>query len=508
MIKNIKKIIKLALSSLLLVSFITSASPYDAARRGDLDALRSYRFETKDLFIPDSKGFIPYELAALHADSRNRENLQKYVEIMLWLKEYKPENHIYGKASISLVQAGLNALNYNAGTVDGFIGEDTKKAIKSFQSKYDLSETGTMGPHWLGVFYRELMADTQKKLTKLGYKTFGVDGIYGPKTNLAILKFSKDKKLANSEYQHLSASLIRTINSNLERKEIIQKKESIAYLQAGLRTLGYEIGAVDGIVGGRTLQALKEFQKKYKLKVTGEINKETKMKMDWAFLKETQRKLSYLGYKLGKPDGMTGGKTKKAILAYAKANKITSKGSITASLVESIDNTYDTKIAKLEAVKKAKSDKVAAAKRAADKKIANKKKKIAAKRAADKKKKEKATKLANNPKGRKPKTKEPKGKQVKQTASNDVVIKGKPKAKPKPKATPKPKKVARTTRVNSREARGSMVFRKSGGRVVGCSIKGRKIPIEWCEPFYPLPKNNRCEASFKSNGKVINLFCK
>lgn len=65
-----------------------------------------------------------------------------------------------------------------------------------------------------------------------------------------------------------------------------------------------------------------------------------------------------------------------------------------------------------------------------------------------------------------------------------------------------------TSSISAKAAKGRMSFQRNSGRVVGCSISGRDIPIEWCEPFYPLPKNNHCEATFKASGAVVNLWCK
>lgn len=483
---------KLIYSLCLLGSLFTvyaDKSPYDAARNGDLDTLRHYRFEGIDLFVPDERGFIPYELAALHADPEKPDVLRKHVEAMLWLKEYQATKHRYGKASIALVQAGLNALGYPVGNPDGIMGSKTADAIRTFQKDNDLAETGRLGPQWLGLFYQDIVKDMQFKLTKLGYDTKGTDGMMGKNTRNAMLKYRQSQQLSQPEYPHLDALLLNSINQAYAGKErkykaaIAQKKQQaketqMRFVQAGLRTLGYRIGRVDGMQGSKTANAIKKFQKRYKLSVNGEANKQTLTKMQTIFLKETQRKLNYLGYKVGKPDGKNGKKTMNAIKRYAKNHRLVGNG-LTASLIMSVDDSFDNQVEK-RAAKKA-SSKRKATRKTVVKKSSNKKRSSSSN----------------------------KGNSTKKRPSKDVVKTVSSKSTPKTAVKTTPKTSKRTTAIKGNHARGRMRFSRKGGRVVGCSIAGRGIPIEWCEPFYPLPKNNHCEATFKSSsGAVVNLWCK
>lgn len=460
-------------------------SPYDAARSGDLDTLRQFRFEGIDLFVPDERGFIPYELAALHADLDKPDKLRRHVEVMLWLKEYEAKKHRFGKASVALVQSGLNALGYRVGTPDGIIGVKTTDAIRSFQRHNELATTGKLGPQWLGLFYLDILKDLQFKLTKLGFDTKGTDGLMGKNTRQAILNYRKKNQLSNPDYPHLDALLVnhvdRAYNQQVKRqKEAIAKKVQVAkenrirFAQAGLRTLGHRIGKIDGMLGSKSTNAIKKFQKKYKLSVSGELSDQTYTKMQTIFLKETQRKLNYLGYQTGKPDGKMGDKTLKAMMSFRKHHKLQGNG-LTASLIASVDDQFDLK-----------TDKVAAQKRA--------KKPVKKRKVSSKKVTQKTQKVTSNVK--------------KTSVSRTIPVKKKRPSNDVVKNT-KTRKVEKTTAIRGNRARGRMSFKRKDGRVVGCSIAGRGIPIEWCEPFYPLPKNNHCEATFKpSSGSVVNLWCK
>ncbi len=70
------------------------------------------------------------------------------------------------------------------------------------------------------------------------------------------------------------------------------------------------------------------------------------------------------------------------------------------------------------------------------------------------------------------------------------------------KVIKKPKKPKNSTVI------GAMNFIKNGDDIIVCYINDKDIPVDWCEPFYPLPENNNCEASFSTNNKIINLMCK
>lgn len=524
----------------LLPSLVfADVSAHDAARRGDLEALRKLRFEGVDLFTPDAGGFIPYEMAALWANPEKKDAFQKQVEIMLWLKEFKPKKHTYGKASVKLTQAGLRMLGFDGGAVDGVIGEKTRKAIIDFQREIDVAETGTLGPHWLGAMYREVLKELQTRLTALDYNTRGKDGLMGPRTQTAILKFRQDHVADNPDYTGIDASLISAVNRVTENREKAEREAQAAkareksesdtrYLQAGLTTLGYQVGRIDGMMGGRTKRALQKWQKRQKLPVTSTLDDKAKDAFKKSVVKVTQQKLNALGYKTGKPDGLAGKATLKAINKFG--SRFGTSKQLNSESIAAIDRAFDSmkeantkaelaakkkaakqKAARIAEAKKRKAKQAAAKKKASTKKVAAKKttsQKTTAKKTAKKPDLSKVPLAKTVPVSadKKPvKTSTAKLnvniRNTKTSSSRDIV-------KPS-KTTPNkviPIKTGKSS-AGARKASGRMTFRRASGRVVGCAIAGRNLPIEWCEPFYPLPKNNRCRAMFKSNGAVIEVKC-
>lgn len=626
----------LTISCFLLTAAYAAISPHDAARKGDLQTLRDYRFNGMDLYLPDERGFTPYELAALNADPDKPGKVQQHVELMLWLKEFHSPQHRYGKASIQLVQAGLRALGYNVSQPDGIMGENTAKAIRAYQGDNGLATTGRLGPQWLGVFFQDVLKDVQYKLTKLGFDTKGTDGLMGRNTKRAFVKYRHANHLSQPDYEYLDALLVMSANTALNQREKAQKaakakqereqeQQQNRYIQAGLSALGYRIGKIDGMFGSKTANAIKAFQKKYGLDIDGEAGPTTLQKMHTVFLKNTQYQLNAIGYQVGKPDGLTGSKTQKAILHYRQKHQLPQRAANDAMLMQSLRHTYITRKEQQQAKARAAKAKQAesqvqqgnirfaqaglrtlgyikdidgvigpdtdkaikrfqkryniptngklgpmtmgkmqsiflkesqrklnvmgyavgkpdgqmgSATRKAIKSFAKRYKTtstfgttlIAAiddaydgrrgSKSSAKKQTAKSSKQSRLNKLNKSVAKNAKKTAKKQSEATKKRATAIAKKRPSKDVVKRPSKSASvkkpsssgskaTRSVDSRHASGRMTFNRKGGRVVGCSLAGRRIPIEWCEPFYPLPRKNHCKATFKpSNGKVINLWCK
>lgn len=119
-----------------------------------------------------------------------------------------------GQAVIKL-QTVLKAKGYDPGPLDGVFGPRTEAAVIAFQTQKNLQVDGVVGPQtWaaLGVScppsppanlcptLRQgstgpAVRRLQKLLTNSGYNPGSIDGIFGPKTEAAVLAFQKSKNL-------------------------------------------------------------------------------------------------------------------------------------------------------------------------------------------------------------------------------------------------------------------------------------------------------------------------
>ncbi len=149
----------------------------------------------------------------------------------------------------------------------------------------------------------------QSKLYELGYFKEKVDGYYGPKTAAAIREFEVENGLTTSGA--ISEDLIAILNSgqvavpysapvsepvpvsppqasgdpllNIAQQATAETTSStasqvstelVAKVQAGLNSLGYDVGKVDGIAGEATETAIRKFETFYNYDQTGKVTPE------------------------------------------------------------------------------------------------------------------------------------------------------------------------------------------------------------------------------------------
>ena len=117
--------------------------------------------------------------------------------------------------SVKTLQEKLNAKGYNAGSVDGIFGKNTREAVMAFQKANGLAADGIVGKlTWAKLYdttaalpaastatgtqpmvYRGSRGDAvrrlQELLNKKGFDCGAVDGIFGSKTYAAVMAFQK-----------------------------------------------------------------------------------------------------------------------------------------------------------------------------------------------------------------------------------------------------------------------------------------------------------------------------
>jgi hypothetical protein len=107
-------------------------------------------------------------------------------------------------------------------------------------------------------------------LSALGYEVGAIDGVVGSKTTAAIKEFQRDNDMdVNGKLDDETRSALRhSFRENVEELGGIE-------LQFVLDEVGYDVGAIDGVVGAKTKAAIKEFQNDNELDVTGEADEDT-----------------------------------------------------------------------------------------------------------------------------------------------------------------------------------------------------------------------------------------
>ena len=143
-----------------------------------------------------------------------------------------------------------------------------------------------------------LVRDVQSALSDIGFYTGKIDGIYGNGTKSAIVSFQQRAGIipnGEASYDLLSnLKSVQAVTGSQEVKIIPKKKSAVSSLpqvlvfdpktvtriQTGLKeNFGDENISIDGVMGNQTKNAIKRFQKRFKLNVSGELDNKTIQKM-------------------------------------------------------------------------------------------------------------------------------------------------------------------------------------------------------------------------------------
>lgn len=202
---------------------------------------------------------------------------------------------ISGQDLIKRVQTGLRKLGYDPGPADGAAGGRTRKAVKRFQQREALSVTGRIdvalldrvgtaidngdrkGPRLRFMrpsTQREMVRRAQVRLNSLGYDAGAPDGLSGTKTTTAVKNFQA--RVGERSSGQLSEQLLKRMEhidapKPARRAPTPVGKQLVRQIQSELNRLGYPAGTADGIIGRRTVDAAKAFQRDIGLADSGKL---------------------------------------------------------------------------------------------------------------------------------------------------------------------------------------------------------------------------------------------
>jgi len=133
---------------------------------------------------------------------------------------------------VSTLQEALKELNFYSDKIDGLFGSVTAQAVQNFQNKNGYKATGIALPEMQQLLYEGKPRNAQ-----------------GRKISLAILPPIENPDMS-----------------------IGDKGAQVKSLQTTLAALGYYTGAVDGIYGRKTANAVKAYQKAHSIRQTGKMD--------------------------------------------------------------------------------------------------------------------------------------------------------------------------------------------------------------------------------------------
>jgi peptidoglycan hydrolase-like protein with peptidoglycan-binding domain len=207
------------------------------------------------------------------------------------------------KRAIENVQKHLKAAGYDPQRMDGVWDERTEKALKTFQQKSGLKETGLVGAGtWTKLGKSILLAKdrtspaqslgersaavlaSEKLLKKAGYNPGKVDGIFDRATQKASRAFEKrfkghlgsDGRIGENQLERMKAMARakQDPGSGPTLKEGY-RGNPVKQLQNRLDQLGFANGANDGVFGPKLERAVKKFQRAFGLPADGVVGPKT-----------------------------------------------------------------------------------------------------------------------------------------------------------------------------------------------------------------------------------------
>jgi len=238
------------------------------------------------------------------------------------------------KEDIRNAQQALKDKGIYTGAVDGTMNTEMKKALSDFQKKNNLEATGTLNHDTMTALGVTHTSTTRKDTSKSA-----TPGATTPKKQKGAGK---------------STSGVTT--------------EKLKDVQAALKKEGFDPGPVDGIMGPRTMGALRNFQAHKGLEVTGALNTETENALmasagttrrskpgtsetepapttpkDQSGLSSVedvrgiQQALTDLGYEPGETNGLMTSQTREAIRQFQYLNNLPVTGNLDQQTKAAID---------------------------------------------------------------------------------------------------------------------------------------------------------------------------
>ena len=217
------------------------------------------------------------------------------VDNALWEKIFAPNAPVCVIApgmegdDIKEFQVRLRDLNYISTEPTGIFDDVTAEAVKLFQEKNSISQSGNIDVDTQEMLYSEdvianylsygqrsdEVADMQSKLISLGYLSGTADGVYGNQTLAAVKLFQKKNDLIVDGYLgYQSKELLMSGNAEPNAFGIGDEGTEVERLQNKLVRLKY-INKATGYFGSDTDLAVKNFQKLNNLAVDGKAGPKT-----------------------------------------------------------------------------------------------------------------------------------------------------------------------------------------------------------------------------------------
>lgn len=267
--------------------------------------------------------------------------------------------------------------NYLKKYPKGIYRANAERALARLGAPTDGSgDTAARAEAQLGISYAQRVA-VQRELTRLGYSTYGADGVWGRNTRTAIATWQRDRGEKVTGYV-TEAQLQRLLRGTVEpppdrddddlspaeiEVELRLTRTQRTEIQQQLTKIGYDAGVADGLWGSRTRGAILAWQKANRQSQTGYVTaaqvkliasqagkvpeppddvqaeaalEERLLGLTFAERSDLQRRLIRLGFPTSETNGVFGTPTRRAIARWQADARQRTTGYLTADQVRLI----------------------------------------------------------------------------------------------------------------------------------------------------------------------------
>ena len=234
------------------------------------------------------------------------------------------------RGMVRRLQDRLSELGYYSGEQDGRLGSATASALSAFQKNNGLKSTGDID-------------DETRYALEHGVDLVNAQGVsegsVSPADDELVLEFNLNGDINEAEQwpempaaQEEPTTVADDADLKAASKEAdkLSREENRGFQQI-LIDAGYLAGGADGLIGPKSEQAIKDYQTKVGLPVTGKLDVNTQNALNNTRQiierkKQVQQRLIDLGYLKGSADGLFGDSSTRALKWFQTFNGLASTG--------------------------------------------------------------------------------------------------------------------------------------------------------------------------------------
>jgi peptidoglycan hydrolase-like protein with peptidoglycan-binding domain len=170
-------------------------------------------------------------------------------------------------------QTALKEMGLYDGEIDGLYGRRSINAVKEFQAKQNLRRTGALDDRT----QQEIQMAAKGGAAKEGQAgTTGADQSPAAKEPAA----AQSEKATEGEQRGATGAAIEPPDRAKGAGDV--NSQQVREAQTALKDMGLYEGEVDGVLGARTTEAIREFQAKHDLERTGTLDAQTRQQLQAA----------------------------------------------------------------------------------------------------------------------------------------------------------------------------------------------------------------------------------